>query len=199
VTLPSEDDFTSLSTTVLRTWKKQREEKRRIQLREQIRLKLDTSFEWSTKFIRHNSPEIQQKFILDFQWEISEELLYLLRKHGRLTDPFDKTKWCPLSQTLLQKALHAIANYMISEGEETDVLLSKIISLASKEVQLLQEMGKSETEQISFNQMALQSLSFCLDSTASDGKSFLITKSIETHKLSVEEFLHKPQPLDTDW
>ena len=197
MTLPTEKDFVGLSNTVLRTWKKQRKEKIRTQLRAQILLKLDTLFQWDITEI-HQEP--YPELLLDYRWEISEEILIVLKKHDRLPSPFDKTKWCPLSQFLLQEVLHAIADHIISSTHEnTKLLCSKILSLASETVESLRAITNERPKKSSLNQVShIRDLSL-LDITSDNPSSILIVQSIKTHKVSVDDFQLKPQPLDFEW
>ena len=188
VTLPTKEDFSGMTSTVVRTWEKQKQQKRCTRLKGQMFEQLAASFQWDSSYIHHDRTEVQETLIKDYHWELSEELLYLLTKHNRLVDPFDNTKFCQLSQTLLEKLLHSIADYTISNKNISE-LLDKCLILASDTATSLNEMESSEA--------ILKHLSFRVDSSSE--KSVLIVKSIKNHKIATEEFLQQPQELDIEW
>ena len=151
--------------------------------------RLGNSFQWDASFVHQVHPEVQETLKTDYRWELSEELLYLLMKHNRLTDPFDNTKYCQLSQIMLEQLLHSIADYTLSDDDSISELLNKSLLLASERAISLRKMESKES--------ILNLLSFRVE--PSSDKSVVIVKSIQNHKMYKEEFLQQPQELDIEW
>lgn len=190
VTLPVEEDLAGMSSTVLRTWKKHNQEKRRIQIRDEMLSKLETSVLWDASYINQALPDgMYEIFLEDYCWEVSEELLHLMTKHQRITDPFDNEKWCPMSQTLLKNMLFAIADYMLP-GRETDTqaLANALVSLALKAAQCIKDTPKSDSKE------AIHDLSL----HSNDSTPIIIVQSIRS-QVSVQDFLDGAQQLDLEW
>lgn len=194
MTIPSEDDFAGMSSIVVRTWLKQKQEKRRVQLRAKLLPKLNNMFEWNASFIEQPATKIRENLIEDYRWEISEEILSLLARKKTVLDPFDQTKFCKMSQMLLQKVLHAVADFTLSNETNMQVLMNKILSLSAETANALRELTGPSSDRL----WDICTLALHLNSTHDCNKSKLIAKSIE-HNISVEEFIDKPQPLDTEW
>jgi hypothetical protein len=191
ITEPVEDDFANSSNTVIRTWNKKIQGRNFIPLRQQMLTMLDTSFQWDSSFIQQACPEIREKLLVDYRWEFAEELLHHAAKHKRLLAPFDGTKWCLMSQSLLQNVLHAVADYTLfdesSSHQRLNVLCATILSLASDSAKVLKEISSQ----------SICTLSLLEDSTRNT--RLLVAKSIRANKMSVDEYRNNPQPLDLEW
>lgn len=191
MTLPTEEDFANMSNTVLRTWRKHRQEKHRIQIRAQMLNILDKSFQWNASYILQAHSDTRDHLLKDYRWEISEELLYLMTKYNRMTEPFDTKKWCPLARTLLMRMLHAIADFtLVQDKKDIQVLCRNLLSLARQAVRSIQELAKGDLTELN-----IQDLSFL----RKHNTSIIIVHSIKRHKLSVDEYLKAPQKLDVEW
>ena len=203
MTLPVEEDFANLSNTVVRSWKKKVQEKALLKLRVQMLSELESSFQWDASFIRQACPEVRGKLVVDLRWEMSEEFLYLLDKYKRLQAPFDDTTWCPMSQALLRKALHSIADFVLSDAESFSTcsheLCETIIFLATETASSLREITESHLQETSNQTISIHDLSFLVDSTRNDDTRILIVKDIKSDKISIEEYKNNPQLLDFEW
>ena len=199
VTLPTEEDFSGMTSRIYQSWKnwqkKQELPQKRIKVLSQLSTLLwDHSFVWN---ISDEAASVRPKILNSLTWEFSEELLFLLVKNKRLSKPFDEKYWCPLCVSLMRKSLHLMADYS-SLGIDKNVLstrLMDLVAVAADELENILNNSSSNQELSDVNKLAFRE-----QDNASDAvRRVVVAEAIEVNRLSVEDYLKNAVPLDKDW
>lgn len=240
VTFPTEEDFTDAPRRLYSDWLKWKKRDPQVKERMMgylEKMKWDPLFSWNhwnTSPPKQNNaesacfpakpdhthhresakvahPELKSKMLASLQWEVSEELIFLLVKEKRLLNPFDEQYWCPISVQLLKKSLHIVADYLIQDKNHCDesnlnILLSlrkKLFDVAleaTRAVKAITDLiADSKTDTSSFASY----LSFLEKADPSKDikhhSRYLVVDSVQLSRVSVEDFAKAPQSLDKNW
>jgi len=206
VTTPTHDDFKDVPKRTYSNWMKWNKQQDLPRMRLKMLKGFDT-FQWDPSFVwdisaglaTGSSSETQTNIFQSLRWELVEELLFLLTKNKRLSHPFDEKIWCPLSVSLLTKCLHLIADFLLM-GRDQQILCKTFMGLARDAANTMKNII-NESVNASTNQdlSRFGSLAFVEKSNEQEGAHVLIVEAVNINKLTVEEYLNDPQPLDLDW
>ena len=208
VTHPTDNDFTGVPTRVYSNWKKWKKQQELPRVRLRTLTVLDTFksnlFVFTTETLPSSlgtSSGILVKIVNSLKWVVAEEMLFLLAKDERLTQPFDEKIWCPLSVSFLAKCVYHVADILLV-GRDKQKLCENLMGMACDAAKSLKLIIKNSANTPPNIDIGNTNKLICVENLAFKHKvnsRVLVVESVHINKLCVAEYLSNPMPLDFDW